>query len=197
MKRLGTIQFVQIQRDPLKVDTESGRTYNPAPIMRVENLRLTPEGVIGITETGEKVIDVHHLNHPRSRNRNNANGISLNFLANYDRIRDHFSRSEEDVAGGIAGENLVIVSDADFDAEEIGSRLAIKTQEAQWIYLNDVMVIAPCAEFSTYVAGHPLEAAQMRETLQFLSDGTRGLYATLSDREDNPVIRAGDEVYIV
>jgi hypothetical protein len=197
MKRLGTIQFVQVQRNPLKEDTGSGRVYDPAPVMRVDDLQLTPEGVMGITRNGETIVDVHHRQHPGSRNRKNTNGISLNFLANYDRIRSRFSRSETEIGTGVAGENLVIASNADFDADEIGSRLAIKTRDGQWIYLDDVMVIAPCAEFSTYIAGRPLEAPQMRDTLQFLSDGTRGFYATLSDHEANPIIRAGDEVYAV
>lgn len=199
MKKLGTLVFTQIQQSPLKVGERTERRYDPAPILRVPKMRLTCQGVFGITEAGAEIIDVHHVDHPQSRNRGNANGISINFLPHYDRMRDRFPlRSTGVIGDGIAGENLVIQPEPDFALDDIGSELMVEVAATgQHVKLEDVMVIPPCAEFSCYLAGETIGGAQLRETLEFLSDGTRGFYASMQLKHPAVVVQAGDALYAV
>lgn len=55
----------------------------------------------------------------------------------------------------------------------------------------------PCVEFSLFAANHGmhLRAAQLKETLQFLDGGTRGLYARLEGLQANITLRVGDKVF--
>jgi len=199
MKLIGTIAFAQVQQSPLKHGEGASRVYNPAPVLRVPGLRLTCEGVFGITAAGEEVIDVHHVDHPQTRNRGNANGISINFLPNYARIRDRFPYREPDaIDDGIGGENLVIDPIADFSMDWLGSELIIeRASDNQRIRLIDVMVTPPCAPFSTFVAGRPIGGTELKDTLQFLSDGTRGFYASMALEQPQVIVGQGDKIFAV
>ncbi|MDQ7035993.1 MAG: hypothetical protein Q9P01_14505 [Anaerolineae bacterium] len=113
MQKIGTIQFVQIQRESLKEGVEPNRRYNPEPLLTVEKIRLMPDGIIGITGSGEKIIDVHHVKHQGSRNRGD-NNISIGFLQNYDAMRKRFG---DHLTDGIAGENIIV--DAEVEVSDI------------------------------------------------------------------------------
>jgi hypothetical protein len=193
MRLIGTIKLLQIQREPLKIGDRPNRRYEPTPLLIVDQLRLTAEGVIGLTPDGMTLVDAHHVRHPASRNRNNANGISLNFSTHYDRMRRRFGYR---FADGCAGENILIQSEIDFTEQELGTRMIIKNvASGGTLELHDLMVAAPCTEFSNYAAGRIITGEEMRETLEFLSDGTRGFYATLAPGRDEPIIQIGDHVY--
>jgi hypothetical protein len=90
MQLIGVIKQVQIQRDNLKLGQPPDRTYHTAPLLVVDALRLTDRGVLGQTDDGGSIIDVHHMDHPGSRNRDNANGISFNITGHYAHMRTHF-----------------------------------------------------------------------------------------------------------
>jgi hypothetical protein len=57
------------------------------------------------------------------------------------------------------------------------------------------MVADPCVEFSQFALCEQIGGSVMRETLQFLGDGVRGFYATLSPDKALAMIRAGDRIY--
>lgn len=195
MRELGVVHFVQIQRSPLKTPVDGGanRTYDPAPLLRVARLRLTPLGVLGITEAGETLLDVHHSEHPQTRNRGHQNGVSFGFTGHYDAIRERYGAHHAD---GISGENIIIAGDAAFLPDDGAGRLVIQRGATPLLRLREVFAAAPCEPFSRYIAGGRLPGAAMKATLRFLADGRRGYYATLDETvTDAPEIQAGDRVY--
>jgi len=199
MRLIGTIAFAQVQQSPLKQGEGANRTYNPSPVLRVPGLRLTCQGVFGVRRDGTEIIDVHHVDHPQSRNRGNANGISLNFLPNYDRIRARFPYREPDqIDDGIGGENLVIDPVPDFQMDWLNTELIIeRASDGHHIRLEDVMVTSPCTPFSNYVAGRTIGGGELRDTLQFLSDGTRGFYASMALEQPSVIVSKGDRLFAV
>jgi hypothetical protein len=197
MFELGRIKQVQVQRSSLKPGKRLSRYYDPAPLLIVESLELTPDGVFGITTNGNRVIDVHHRNHPMTHNRHRTNGVSLGFTSHYKTMRTQFG---EHMVDGCAGENILIETDAIITLSALGNKLAIQSEETGGlVYLTRLKVAAPCVEFSQYAANHglPLEAAPLKATLQFLHHGRRGFYATAEAQETPVPVRAGDRVFVV
>lgn len=196
MKFLGTVKLTQIQRDRLKIGEKPNQFYKPDPILAVDAIRLTPQGVIGITADGGELVDVHHQNHPNTRNVENRNSISVGFTALYNQMNRRFG----DMAKlGIAGENLIIENADAFEIDTIGSALVIETANGQKVTLTVGKGIPPCRPFTRYMTQQPdLDGDELENHLQFLSDGMRGFYLFLADGVTiNPTIQAGDKVYMM
>lgn len=191
MGYIGMIQDVQIQRESLKTEMGGVRHYNPAPVLTVAHLKLSREGVIGLTEAGETIIDVHHTGHARSRNRAD-NFVSMGFTSHYAMMR---SRYGEHLTDGIAGENIVVTCDQHITSEILGGSVIIETRAGARVVLEEALPIPPCEPFSRFAAGHDLAAPEMKATLQYLSNGTRGFYMRASEAADGALIQAGDKVY--
>ncbi len=200
MHEIGRIKQVQVQRSSLKRGERLGTYYDPTPLLVVESLELTPDGVYGFTPNGKRVMDVHHADHPTSHNHNGINGVSLGFTSHYKTMRSQFS---EHVVDGCAGENILIETDAIITLSDLGNRVAIQSEETgELTYLTNLKVAAPCVEFSQYAAYHanhglPLAAEPLKATLQFLNHGRRGFYATAQTQEMPVVVKAGDRVFVV
>jgi len=197
MHEIGRIKQVQIQPSPLKVESDNFTYYNPAPLLVVESLELTPDGVFGITAQQKRVIDVHHVDHPSSGNHHGTNGVSFGFTSHYETMRAQFG---EHIKDGCAGENILIERDGIITLADLGSNIAIQSEETgQFVYLTKFKVAAPCVEFSQYAANHglPLEAAPLKATLQFLHQGRRGFYATALAQETPVLVKAGDRVFVI
>jgi hypothetical protein len=195
MHLIGTIKTVQIQKSPLKSGEGTNRVYSAAPIAHIHALRLTSRGVIGLDIDDHTIMDVHHIDHPQSRNRGNANGISVGFASSYKRMQVRF---QNDLSEGYAGENIIIQQADDFSIDLLHTDLIIECQfTGTCIRLHDLMIAAPCEPFSQFVNQREVRGAELKETLQFLSDGTRGFYATLDLNQVEPVIRPGDKIYAV
>ena len=107
---------MQIQRESLKVESGSTRHYDPAPLLSVAQLRLTRNGVIGLTAAGEALIDVHHTDHLRSRNRED-NYVSMGFSSYYAALRQRYG---DHLTDGIAGENIIVLCDEIIRPEKLG-----------------------------------------------------------------------------
>lgn len=197
MREIGVIKAVQIQRSTLKVGERLARLYDPAALLVVERLLLAAEGAIGVTGDGALVMDLHHVDHPDSHNSAGNNGISLGFTSHYRAMRERFGKRLVD---GCAGENILIETDGLVKLEDFGGRVAIRDQDrGQFVYLTNLKVAAPCVEFSHYAAGArmgELLAQQLKETLQFLNEGTRGYYATATNEGEPVAVRAGDRVFV-
>jgi hypothetical protein len=197
MREIGHIKRVQIQRSSLKQGQRPHRYYDPTPLLVVERLLLTPGGVIGVTASGEQLIDVHHAQHPETKNHGLVNGISIGFTSHYRHMRDQFG---DHLAAGCAGENILIETDRHYTLGELGESLVIQGADGQLIALCDLMVAAPCVEFSRFanINPEPLTSEQLRDTLQFLDGGTRGFYARLSEGQTDVdvAVRPGDRVFI-
>jgi hypothetical protein len=191
MQKIGTVKFVQIQRESLKEGIEPNRIYNPKPLLQVEKILLTPDGIIGISVTEQKIIDVHNINHPRSRNRGD-NNISIGFLQNYEAMRNRFGDHLND---GIAGENIIVDAEVDTKTFANGRRFFIKNAE-ETIELFEVIPAPPCRPFSEFCLIVPQCADDIKGALQFLSNGVRGYYALLEDGAQTFTVQAGDTLYI-
>jgi hypothetical protein len=197
MHEIGRIKQVQIQPSPLKVKSSDFKYYDPSPLLVVESLELTPDGVFGITAKQKRVMDVHHIDHPTSGNHHGTNGVSFGFTSHYETMRTQFG---EHVVNGCAGENILIETDAIIALTDLGRNIAIQSEETgQFVYLTKFKVATPCVEFSQYAANHglPLAAAPLKATLQFLNHGRRGFYATAEAQETPVLVRAGDRVFVV
>lgn len=192
MREIGRVKFVQVQRSPMKVGEGAGRYYRADPLQRVDKLLLTVEGIMGLCDDGTEIVDVHHERHPQSRFRGD-NKISLGFLPHYDTMRQRFGDHLDD---GVGGENILIETDIDPTAANIGARLVIVSQaDGNQIAMRSVIPAPPCREFSIFCNGHDLTAPQLRDTLQFLSDGRRGFYAELIENDCQCLVRAGDKLF--
>lgn len=196
MREIGRVKQVQIQRSSLKRGEKPTRIYDPAPLAIVDCVSINTQGVMGLMADGAQLIDVHNTQHAATRN-SGVNGVSISFTSHYRQIRAQYGAHLVD---GCAGENILIEADRKFALADIGVRLAFENAHTGEIaYLDDLMVAAPCVEFSHYVhkanlKSAPLPAEQLKTTLQFLNDGIRGFYATSFS---TAVIQPGDRVFSV
>ncbi|MFL5804795.1 MAG: MOSC domain-containing protein [Roseiflexaceae bacterium] len=195
MHEIGRIKQVQVQRASLKAGERPYRYYDPTPLLVVDGLLLSPSGVVGLSAGGEQVIDVHNADHPASKNQRGINGISIGFTSHYQAMRERFGPHLTD---GIAGENILVAADRAFALADVGARLAIQTAGGAVLYLADLLVAAPCVEFSQFAASQAerLPPEALKATLQFLDDGRRGFYASLAGEPAEAIVRAGDRVFV-
>lgn len=196
LREIGRVKQVQIQRSSLKMGEKPTRIYNPAPLLVVDSVSVNAHGVTGLIADGGQIVDVHNAQHPNTKNQG-INGVSVSFTGHYHKMRGQYGPHLID---GIAGENILIEADRKFLLDDLGIRLAFENaQTGEIAYLDDLMVAAPCVEFSHYVnkanlVSSPLPADQLKATLQFLNDGIRGFYATPFS---TAAIQAGDRVFAV
>lgn len=197
MEKIGTIEQLQIQQNPLKTQgNDKNIIYDPSGIMVLQEIRLTTFGIVGILDFLNKemaYLDVHHLRHPRSRFRGD-NKISIGFSGHYQQMRKEFGAHLRD---GSAGENIIIKSNRLVSPEELGQRLAIQSRiNDSLIYLSDIKPIPPCEPFVRFARDRP--AGSPRETqsdLKFVSGGLRGYYAEVESAPEEAIVRLGDTVY--
>ena len=196
MKEIGHIKHVQIQRTCLKIGQKPYRYYDPGALLVVSSLLLSPRGTIGVTIDGEHIIDVHHADHPTSRNQD-LNGISIGFTSHYQAMRAQFGQHLVD---GIAGENILVETDDEQTLADLEPGVAILSAETgQMIHLQELLVAAPCVEFSRFAINDGMSPPNelIKETLQFLDNGRRGFYATVAESQEPIAIHAGDRVYVL
>jgi hypothetical protein len=193
VRYIGTVVRLQVQESSLKVGTKP-RRYDPTPIQSVPAISFSASGVVGLAENGETILDVHHHDHPTSKNRGGENGISLGFTGHYREMRKRFGRH---LADGVAGENILIEADRQFQVVELAAGVVIEGSAGRRLELRPVIVAAPCVEFSRYALKFPDGArpdATVTEALRFLDAGMRGFYATY---EGEPaVVEIGARVFL-
>src|SRR5258705_12896883 len=191
LRPFGRIVGLQIQRSSLKLGEKPNRWYDPAPLLPVDELTLTPDGALARTDDGGTLLDIHHAHHPATRN-NGSNDISVGFTGHYAAMRARFGPHLPD---GIAGENILIESSGIVQPSDLGAELAIRPAAGgELIWLRGVRVMPPCVEFSTY-AGRSSEPEALKSALQFLHDGLRGFCGRLPAGAA-VTIAVGDEVLV-
>ncbi len=197
MKYIGTIKQTQIQRDRMKIGEKPNQYYKPDPLLAVDSVRLTPNGVIGLTADGGELLDVHHANHPNTRNVENRNGISIGFTFFYRQMHNRFG---EMATLGIAGENIIIDDGGNLDVKDVTPGATLIIESATTGQKNSFTIgtgIPPCRPFTRYLTQNPtLDGDELESHLQFLSNGMRGFYIFLEENTALPLIQAGDKVYI-
>jgi hypothetical protein len=193
MRFIGTVVRLQVQESSLKVGTKP-RRYDPAPIQTVPAISLSAAGVVGLAENGETILDIHHHEHPSSKNRGGENGISLGFTAHYLAMRQRFGQH---LCDGVAGENILIEMDRQVPIEDLASGVVVEGTADTQLELRPVIVAAPCVEFARYALTFPEGArpdATVTEALRFLDAGMRGFYAAYTG--EPAAVEIGARVYL-
>lgn len=174
MRTIGKITRLQIQRGSLKRGDKPTRVYDPAPLLSVPALSVTPDGALGGTADGSWIVDVHHRAHPHTKNDDGLHGISLGFTSHYDAMREHFG---ERVQIGCAGENIIATTDHRFSYEDLERGVAILSPDGQErVRLKVLQVAHPCRPFTGWALGKQVEPEELKKHLQFLDSGMRGFY---------------------
>ncbi len=181
---LGPILLLQVQTAPL---TQEGG-YDLSRLIRVEALRLTPDGVFGLRE-GEWIVDLHHREHPRTRFREGRNALSLGLSGHYARMADRYGQ----VPLGVGGENL-IVDGPSLTLEDLTEGIEIEVGGGRTVRLGEVRVCQPCVYFARHVSGRWALREELKEELGFLGAGTRGFLISLDHLEETLVVRVGDQM---
>jgi hypothetical protein len=193
MQEIGIIKFVQIQGSHMKIYEGENRIYRPDPLLTVDKLGLTSDGIIGLASDGKEIIDVHHVEHPQSRFRGD-NKISFGFVQHYHRMRERFG---EHIADGVGGENIIIEASTDITTLNYQGRFFIQHQgQDTLIELTNVIPAPPCREFSIFCLQVPQCQDDIKSALQFLNDGTRGYYAELVENDSPCFVQTGDKLFV-
>lgn len=174
MRDVGAIVRLQIQRSSLKTGEKPHRRYDPAPLLSVERLAVTPDGVLGLSDGDAWLVDVHHRAHPQTKNEDGLHGVSVGFTAHYDAMRARFG---DHLTPGCAGENLLAVADRRLGYDELAGGIAVVDRDGRELVRLQVLQVAhPCRPFTGWALGGTVEAQMLKEHLQFLDDGMRGFY---------------------
>jgi MOSC domain-containing protein len=192
MHTIATVTRLQIQRDSLKRGDKPTRVYDPTPLLSVPALNVTPDGALGGTADGTWIVDVHHRDHPYTKNEDGVHGISLGFTSHYDAMRQHFG---DRVEIGCAGENIIATSARRFSYADLANGVIILSPEGQErVRLKILQVAHPCRPFTGWALGKTVEPEELKRHLQFLDDGMRGFYCV---GEGVGTVSLGDSVAVL
>ena len=190
MQKIGSI--IQIQIQPASIKVGQPERYDPTRLLVVNELLLSQAGVVGVTDDGQHIVDVHNANHPETKSRGD-NGFSIGFTSHYESMRHRFGKH---IANACAGENILVQTDTMFSLADLQNGVAIlQTRTDEYIFLIDIQPVVPCLPFSNYAANRLLAPSEVKETLQFLMHGRRGFLAELMDKSKTVSVRTGDVLY--
>jgi hypothetical protein len=178
---IGTVIRLQVQRSRLKPGPATTRVYDPAPLVEVAELRITPRGVVG-----DGILDVHNADHPDSRNVKLLNGVSVMTASRYRALRETYG---EHLVDGIAGESLLLDTE---HREDLSGGLVLETADGPLAF--ESIPAPPCVEFSRFVVGRGAGdvGPEVMATLEALDGGARGFYLQTAG---TGTVRAGARLY--
>ena len=196
---LGVVSLVQVQPGGLIIDAPESSPvrsfYDAGRRVEVDRLEIAPRGIQATLPTGERVLDIHHLDHP-DKAYDDDDLVCVGFTAHYDAMRAEFG---EHMVYGIAGENIIIDFPAEVWPADLGSALAIENQDTgDMATLELVSFAEPCVEFSRFCARNPygeISGRRLGEILRFLGNGRRGFLLLLNDALKVVTVRPGDRVF--
>lgn len=199
-RRLGTVSLVQLQPRGLIIDVSGPSPfrsfYDASRRVEVDRLEITPRGIEATLPTGERVLDIHHLDHP-DKAYGDDDLVCVGFSAHYAAMRAAFGNHLVD---GVAGENVLIDYSEEVWPEDLGRALAIENQDTGEVAtLEMASFAAPCVEFSRFCAQRQhdeIPAHKLGEILRFLGNGRRGFLLVLDDAHDVVTVRPGDKVFL-
>jgi hypothetical protein len=177
---IGTVVRLQIQRDRLKPGPAGGRVYDPSPLLEVPSLTVGPRGVKG----PDGALDVHHADHPHTRNVRLLNGLSVLPRGHYLRMREMFGPHLVD---GIAGESLLL--DTPHLLADLDGPLVLETDDRS-LAISDAAAMPPCVEFSRFATRRSVgdTGPEVLAAMEQLGGGMRGFHLHITDVG---VVRAG------
>jgi hypothetical protein len=166
---IGRVIRLQVQRSRLKLGPATTRLYDPTPLHEVAVLEVGPRGVIG-----DGILDVHHADHPDSRNVKLVNGISVMTASRYAALRATYG---DHLVDGIAGESVLLDTD---HLDDLSGQLVLETDGGRMEL--DSMPAPPCVEFSRFVLGRGAGdvGPEVLTAKDALEDGARGYYLRTS-----------------
>jgi len=172
---LGTVVRLQVQRSRLKTGPRGARVYDPAPLLAVEALEIGARGVVGLTADGP-LLDVHHADHPDTRNVRLANGLSLLPRPHAAALR---ARYGPHLGDGAAGESLLLDTAGPWTEADLTGPLWLETADGGLLELGGATAAPPCVEFSRFCLRLPVGpvGADVAQALVDLDGGARGFYA--------------------
>jgi hypothetical protein len=192
MREIGRIIRLQIQRTSLKTGEKANRVYDPAPILAVPSLAITPDGALGLGPDRGWVVDVHHRVHPATKNEDGRHGISVGFTSHYAAMRERFG---DRLAPGCAGENIVAETTGRLSYDDVKAGLLVLDAAGRDVVRLTVLQVAhPCRPFTGWALGTRVEPDAFQKHLQFLDDGMRGYYCAA---ETAGVVSVGDQLVCV
>ena len=192
MRELGHVVRLQIQRSSLKTGEKPHRVYDPAPILTVERLSVSPDGALGEAANDAWMVDIHHRMHPSTKNPDGEHGISLGFTSHYDLMR---ARLGDRITPGCAGENILVEARGRVGMDDLTGGVALLTRDGREVVRLHVLQVAhPCRPFSGWALGGVVESDVLKETLQFLDDGMRGFYCV---GVGTGIVSVGDRVVLL
>ncbi len=183
---------LQVQRSPAKVGQSPLRCYDPAAIVSVGSIAAGPQGVSGIAEDGEVILDVHHQQHPQSRDRKGVAGILFMSTGDYTALR---ARYGDHVTDGIAGETMLLDAPSGLAGQQLPACVTIATSAGP-LELHGVRVADPCVEFSRFCLRQDISPTvddAVKQALKDLDGGARG-YRSIASTEGT--VAVGDVVTI-
>lgn len=183
---------LQVQRGPVKAGRAPLRNYGPEAIVAVDRLLAGPRGVVGVAADGEEILDVHHQDHPHSRDRRGNAGVLFMGSGDYVALR---ARYGEHVVDGIAGETVLLDAPAGLARAGLPPVVTIATADGP-LELHEVRAADPCVEFSRFCLRQepsPVVDADVRQALVDLDHGARGYRSVAAG---TATIRLGDIVTI-
>lgn len=194
---------VQVQLDRIKPGVAPHREYRPGVLHEVAELHVTADGVIGVDVDGTRHIDVHHREHPHTRDAKGRSGISIMATGDYVALRERYGPHLVD---GIAGESVLVEYAPGLAHRALPAELGVvghyvtsdnpdtATDVAASLRLLGVHVAKPCVEFTRFCLRRgPSDVVDddVRRGLVDLDDGARG-YKMVADAAG--VIRPGDVI---
>ena len=196
-KYLGTVKLVQLQPNGLIIEKDGDYFYDESRRVEVDQLQVNSKGIEAIAPSGERVLDIHHLDHP-DKEYDDDDLVCIGFTSHYDKMQERFGKH---MVYGSAGENIIIENPKEIWLADLGNQIAVENQETgKLMILGEVQVAEPCDEFSHFVTqsqDERLPAGKLKETLQFLRKGRRGFLFVLAKGQEDGTVRPGDKVYVV
>ena len=169
---VGEITLLQIQTEEM---TGQGG-YDSSLLIPAEVLRLTPDGVFGLSN-GAWIADRHHRYHPAARHWHATETLSFGFTSHYDHMWDLFRQTDL----GAGGENAIVVADRMMQLHHIAGGMRIESADGR-IELSDPEIAQPCVEFTRYMTARPdASALELKSDREKLGNGVRGFVVGMTD----------------
>jgi len=196
LRSLGRVSLVQLQPDGLIVAAPESSVirsiYDAGRRVEVDRLEITPRGIEAVLLGGNRVLDIHHLDHP-GKGYDDDDLVSVGFTAHYRAMRSEFGSHMVD---GVAGENIIIDHPGEVWPGNLEKGLIVENQDSgEMAGFKLVSFAAPCVEFSRFCVQLPdgeLSGRRQGEILRFLGNGRRGFLLVLDPTHDRITVRAGD-----
>lgn len=185
------------------------RVYDPSCLCEVDELRVTRHGVVGLLPDGSEVLDVHHTDHPQSRDRRGRAGVSVLSTGDYRALRGHFG---DHLVNGVAGEGVLVDYPPGLARRRMPESVTVRrgprpglpatggspepSGEDAELGLHAVHIADPCVEFTRFCLRLPASdvvSDEVRQGLVDLGGGARG-YKMIAERDW--VLRRGDLLII-